>query len=192
MDRRLRVILVITLASVLTVALVMSGCSGESNLNGSALGRITGCSVDSAQSLQPGEPAPDFQFQNPEGQATSLSDLRGKAVLVNFWATWCGPCAYEMPYIQQIYDEWSGKELVLLAINLGESSDKVTSFVESYSISFPVLLDTNQDAARCYNILYIPSTFFIDRDGIIQDIEVGAFESKEEIESSLSKLGITK
>ncbi|GAI14402.1 unnamed protein product, partial [marine sediment metagenome] len=100
--------------------------------------------------------------------------------------------AYEMPYIQQIYDEWSGKELVLLAINLGESSDKVTSFVESYNISFPVLLDTNKEAARCYYIQYIPTTFFIDRDGIIQDIEVGAFQSKEEIESSLSKLAITK
>lgn len=192
MDRMLRVILVITLASALTVALVMSGCSGESNLNGSGLGRITGCSVDSAQSPQLGGPAPNFQFQNPEGQATSLSDLRGKPVLVNFWATWCSPCRMEMPYLQQIYEEWQERGLVVLAINIGESADKVTNFVESYSISFPVLLDTNQDAALCYNIQYIPTTFFIDRDGIIQYIEVGAFQSKEEIESSLSKLAITK
>lgn len=188
MDRMLRVILLIMLISVLLIA----GCSGESNLNGSGLGRITGCSVDSAQSPQLGEPAPDFQFQTPEGQATSLSDLRGKAVLVNFWATWCGPCRMEMPFIQQVYNEWQERGLVVLAINLGEGSDKVTSFVESYNISFPVLLDTNQEVARGYNIQYIPTTFFIDRDGIIQDMKIGAFQSREEIESSLSKLGITK
>ena len=186
MDRMLKVILLIMLISVLLIA----GCSGESNQNG--LGRITGCSAGSAQSPQISEPAPDFQFQNPEGQATSLSDLQGKPVLINFWQIRCPPCRMEMPYIQQIYDEWSGKGLVVLAINIGESSDKVTEFVQSYNISFPVLLDTNGDAARCYNIKYIPSTFFIDRDGIIQDMKVGAFQSKEEIESSLSKLAITK
>jgi cytochrome c biogenesis protein CcmG/thiol:disulfide interchange protein DsbE len=188
MDRMLRVILVITLASVLNVGLVMSGCSGESEQNGLALGRITGCAADSAQSLQPGKPAPDFQFQTPEEQSTSLSDLKGKPVLINFWATWCGPCVHEMPFIQQVYEEWQGEELVLLAINIGESSSQAAEFMRSYGFSFPVLLDTNKEVARVYNIQYIPTTFLIDKEGIIQGIKVGAFQSKAEIESGLSQL----
>ena len=191
MNKMLKVILVITLASVLSVGLVMSGCSGESEPDSLALGRITGCPVGSS-SLQIGGPAPDFQFQTPEGQATSLSELKGKVVLVNFWAIRCPPCRMEMPYIQQVYDEWQEKGLVLLAINIGESSAQVTGFMQNYSLSFPVLLDTNQDAARCYYIQYIPTTFFIDKDGIIQDMKLGAFQSTAEIESSLSKLTITK
>ncbi len=93
-----------------------------------------------------------------------------------------------MPYLQEVYDEWSGKELVLLAINLGESSAKVEEFMQSHNLSFPVLLDTNQNVALEYNIRYIPTTFFIDKDGIIQVKKVGPFSSKAEIEGSLSKI----
>lgn len=188
MNKMLKVILPVMLISVLLIA----GCSGESESDISGLSRITGYSVNPAQSPQLGEPAPDFQFQDSEGQTTSLSDFRGEVVLVNFWATWCGPCVYEMPFIQQVYDEWRGKGLVVLTINIGESANKATSFMEEYSLSFPVLLDTSSEVAQRYNVQYIPTTFFIDEDGIIQHIEVGAFPSKEAIESILSQLGITK
>jgi len=188
MNRMLTAILVITLASVLTVGLVMSSCSGESDQNGLALGKITGYAANSAQNLQPGKPALDFQFQTPEGQSTSLSNLKGKPVLLNFWATWCGPCRMEMPYLQQIYDEWQANELVLLTINIGESPSQVAEFMQGQGLSFPVLLDTKGEAVEKYGIRGIPTTFFIDRDGIIQEIKVGAFQSKAEIESSLSKL----
>jgi len=85
------------LASVLTLAPVMGGCSGESEQEGPALGEITGSSVDSPQNIQIGMRAPDFQFQDPDGQATSLNALRGKPVLINFWQTRCPPCVAEMP-----------------------------------------------------------------------------------------------
>jgi len=184
MNKIVKVILVITLVS----GMLITGCSGKSNQEGPALGRITGCSTDSAQRPQIDKPAPDFQFQSPDGQHTSLSDLQGKPVLINFWATWCSPCIHEMPYLQQVYEEWSDKGLIVLAINIGESSAKVEAFMQSHDLSLPVLLDTNQDTAQAYNIQYIPSTFFIDKDGIIQEKTIGAFPSKIVIEEKLSKI----
>ena len=184
MDKILKVILVVAL----TLGLVMAGCSDGSSQEGPALGRITGSSVDSPQSLQIGKPTPNFQFQSPDGQATSLSELRGKPVLLNFWATWCGPCVYEMPYFQQVYNEWSDKGLVVLAINVGESPSTVKSFLQSHDLSLPVLLDTKEDVALRYNIRYFPTTFLIDKNGIIQGIKIGPFLSKEEIEAGIRRV----
>jgi thiol-disulfide isomerase/thioredoxin len=183
MSKIVKVILVIML-----VGFLITGCSGGSNQESMALGRITSCSTDSAQSPQIDYPAPDFQFQNPDGQPISLSDLQGKPVLINFWQVRCPPCRMEMPYLQQVYEQWSDKGLMVLAINIGESSAKVEAFMQSNDLSLPVLLDTNQDTAQGYNIQYIPSTFFIDKDGIIQEKIVGAFPSKIAIEEKLSKI----
>jgi peroxiredoxin len=131
--------------------------------------------------------APNFQLKNLEGETVSLSDFKGKPVLINFWATRCPPCVSEMPYLQEIYNEWSETELVLLAINTGESSTKVKQFMQSNDLSLPVLLDTNQDISQEYNIRYIPTTFLIDKKGIIQATKIGAFSSKGEIEEILTK-----
>ena len=147
-----------------------------------------GCTGGTSQNPWRGKPAPDFQLNTLDGQSVSLSDLKGKPVLLNFWATWCGPCRIEMPFLQQIYDEWRGRGLVLLAINIGENPSQIAEFMQSQGLSFPVLLDSDGEIAQKYNIQYIPSTFFIDKDGIIQDMKVGAFQSKAEIESILSKL----
>ena len=171
MTKMLKVMLVITLVSVLTPGLVMVGCSPSS-----------------AQGVEVGNLAPDFQLQNLDGQTVSLGNLQGKPVLINFWATWCPPCRDEMPYIQEIYEEWSDKELVVLAINIGESSSKVEEFIQSHNLSFTVLLDTKQDVAQRYNITGIPTTFFIDKDGIIQDKVIGPFQNKTQIENRLGKI----
>jgi len=149
---------------------------------------VGGCTAQAPQPPKVGKPAPEFQLPNLEGQSISLGDFRGKSVLINFWATWCPPCRSEMPFIQEVYEEWSDKGLVVLAIDIGESSSKVENFMQSYNLSFPVLLDSNQNVALKYRIRAIPTTFFIDKDGIIQDISIGAFSSKAEIEESLSKI----
>jgi peroxiredoxin len=137
---------------------------------------------------QTGQTATDFQFQTPEGELASLSDFRGQPVVLNFWATWCNPCRIEMPYLQQIYEEWQGEGLVLLAINLADDADDVASFLENYHLSFPVLIDTNLEVGICYYAISIPITFFIDENGIIQYIKVGAFTSLGQIESILNQL----
>ncbi|MDH5696082.1 MAG: TlpA family protein disulfide reductase [Dehalococcoidia bacterium] len=165
----------IILAIILTSAILIAGCAGEVN-----------------QTPKIGEPAPDFQFQSSAGQATSLSDLKGKPVLINFWQIRCLPCRVEMPYIQQVYNEWQEKGLILLAINIKESPSQIEQFMQSQELSLPVLLDSEGSIAERYGIRAIPATFLIDRDGIIQDIKFGPFQSKAEIESSLDKIALTK
>jgi len=171
MEQGLKVIL----ALALVLGLILAGCSSGTEV---------------AQGPQVDKLAPDFQLQTLDGQAVSLGDFRGNPVLLNFWATWCGPCRFEMPFIQEIFEkkEWSDTGLVILAIDIGESPSEVKEFMENYDLSFPVLLDTNQDVALKYNIRAIPTTFFIDKDGIIQDIKVGAFSGKTEIEKRLIKI----
>jgi len=146
---------------------------------------IVGCSSPSAQV---GKQAPDFQLLNLEGQPVSLSDFQGRPVLLNFWAIRCPPCRFEMPFIQAIFEEQSDTGLVILAIDIGEAPSTVKDFIQSNNFSFPVLLDTDQDVALEYNIRAIPTTFFIDKDGIIQAIKVGAFSNMIEIKKSLDKI----
>ena len=149
---------------------------------------VTGCSTGSGQGAQIGKQAPDFRLDGLDGQPVSLSDLRGSGVLIKFWASYCNPCRGEMPYIQEIYEAWSDKGLVVLTINIGESPSQVEKFMESQQLSLPVLLDTKQATAREYNMRGIPTTFFIDKDGIIQEKIIGAFQSKTQIEKRLSKI----
>ena len=146
---------------------------------------IVGCS---SPAPQVGKLAPDFQLPNLEGQPISLSDFRGKPVLLNFWAVRCPPCRFEMPFIQAIFEESPDTELVVLAVDIGEAPSTVKDFIQSSNFSFPILLDTSQDVALDYNIRAIPTTFLIDKNGIIQEIKVGAFPSMLEIKRSLSKI----
>jgi len=148
---------------------------------------FAGCDGGTSQDPWIGQPAPDFQFQGADEQPVSLSDLQGSPVLLNFWATYCAPCRVEMPFLQQIYEGWQGTGLVLMAINIGESPSEVGGFMQSQGFSFPVVLDSTGALAGQYDILYIPTTFFIDSYGIIQEVKVGPFQSAAEIEDSLSR-----
>lgn len=168
MNKILRLALIV----ILVLGLLMTGGS---------------CTSEPSEARRGGR-APDFKLQNLEEQTISLSDFKGKPVLINFWASWCGPCAFEMPFLQQIYEEWSDRGLVLLAINVGESSSTVEKFMQEHNLSFSVLLDTKKVVTREYNIVAYPTTFFIDKDGVIQDIVIGAFTNKEIIERKLSKI----
>ena len=147
---------------------------------------VAGCSSSSVPEQVPalGRPAPDFQLQSLDGQTFSLNGLKGRPVMLNFWATWCNPCRIEMPFMQEVYEdkEFSEQGLVMLAVNLGESPVKVKKFMEDNGLSFPVLLDTELDVAEIYNASRIPITYFIDKNGIIKDINVGAFVKKADIE----------
>ena len=147
---------------------------------------VTGCSESSGARV--GESAPNFQLQDLDGQSISLSKLLGKPVFLNFWSTQCPPCRAEMPYIEEIYDEWSGKGLEVLAINIGESPSVIKEFFQSQNLSLPVLLDTDGNIATKYNITAIPTTFLIDKDGIIQGKIIGAFPNTAAIEKQLDKI----
>ena len=152
---------------------------------------LPGCAGSGAASEygpEIGKLAPDFTLTGLDGQEVSLSSLHGKAVLLNFWASWCGPCRLEMPFFQEIYEKWTGKEMVLLAVNLQEDPAEVREFVESAGYTFPVLLSPGNDVPLAYNIRGIPATFFVDADGVIRDMKIGAFFNIGEIESKLVKI----
>lgn len=211
MVRILKVILVMALAAVLVVGLTTTACCdgvdgngdipngnvpngnepngsvpGEPDLSG--LGLIIDCDEYTGQGLQAGDPAPDFRFQDAVGQTFSLSDFRGRLVLLNFWATWCGFCVAELPYLEQIYDEWQSEALLLLTIDMGESPGKVNDYIEDNEIFLPVVLDREREVAAQYRVSSIPRTLFIDKEGIIQVVMFGAFHNPEEIEDILNQL----
>lgn len=144
------------------------------------------------QGEQVGNLAPDFQLNNLEGKPVSLSDFRSKPILLNFWTTYCPFCQAERPLMQQIYDEWQSKGLVVLTIDIfgfraTETAENLASFMQSNNYSFPVLLDVNHEVTISYNIRATPTTFLIDKNGIIREVSVGSF-SKASLEESLNKL----
>ena len=142
---------------------------------------------------QKGFLAPDFTLETLDDETVTLSDLRGQVVIVNLWATWCGPCRLEMPAFKKVYEEYKDRGLVILAIN-STSQDThaaVKTFVAEYQLPFPIPLDTKGEVARLYRLSALPSTFFIGRDGVITKVVVGGplAEStlRAEIESLLAE-----
>jgi len=121
-----------------------------------------------------GHLAPDFTLPSLDGQTVRLSDLRGKAVLLNFWATWCAPCRLEMPTIDKAYQEYKSRGLEILAVSLDAGSNSVVkNFMDELSLSFPALLDPDMEVLRLYRQFSIPATFLIDKQGIVRHRELG-------------------
>lgn len=135
-----------------------------------------------------GDLAPDFTLPTVGGKQTTLSQFRGKAVLVNFWETTCPSCEEETAYIQAVYEGWPGDKLQILAVSVGERAQFVQSFLDSRALTFPTLLDADQAVSNTYNVSSFPTTFFINSDGIIKAIKSGRFDSKAQIEMMLNSL----
>ena len=140
---------------------------------------------DNLPGLKTGGEAPDFSLQTLDGERVKLSDFEGKKVILNFWATWCKPCREEMPDLQSIYKE-SDDDVVILAINMDAHND-VEGFIDSYSVTFPVLLDENDQVSDMYQIISLPTTYFIDEDGTIVQKHFGQI-TYEQLEEILQKI----
>lgn len=124
---------------------------------------------------QQGFLAPDFELATTTGETIKLSDLRGQAVLVNLWATWCPPCRAEMPAIEKVYNEYKDMGFVVLAVNMTYQDDAsaVMPFVQEHGLTFPILLDNTGAVGRAYQLRSLPSSFFITREGIINEVVIG-------------------
>jgi len=124
---------------------------------------------------QQGFLAPDFELKTPEGETVKLSDSRGKAVLVNLWATWCPPCRAEMRTIETMYKEYKDQGFTVLGVNMTYQDElsRILPFVNEQHLTFPILLDQTGDMARAYELKSLPSSFFINRDGIIEEVVIG-------------------
>jgi len=122
-------------------------------------------------SLQPGSPAPDFALVLEDGSHLSLSDLRGRPVVINFWATWCGPCRLEMPELMRT--AVNDPNLILLAVNVQEEKDAVAAFADDFAMTTPVLLDSEGALNKLYAVRGLPTTYFIDDSGAISAVYSG-------------------
>ncbi len=130
--------------------------------------------------------APDFQLNDTDGNTISLSGYLGSPVMINFWYIGCGYCIQEMAYIQEVYVEYQNQGLIILTINITDSTASITEFMQNNDYSFTVLIDDTHATATTYNISGYPTTLFIDKDGIIRERKPGAFRNKAEIEDSLN------
>lgn len=108
---------------------------------------------------------PDFTLSTLDGKPVTLSQLRGKVVLVNFWATWCPPCRQEMPALVAAYKQFAGPNVAFVAVNLQENPVTVAAFAEQYGVTFPIALDAGGKVTEQYSIIPLPTSFFIGRDG---------------------------
>ncbi|AZR78424.1 redoxin domain-containing protein [Bacillus thuringiensis] len=141
--------------------------------------------------IEIGKSAPDFELTKLDGTNVKLSDLKGKKVILNFWATWCGPCQQEMPDMEAFYKEHK-ENVEILAVNYtpsekGGGEEKVSNFIKEKGITFPVLLDKNIDVTTAYKVITIPTSYFIDTKGVIQDKFIGPMTQKE-MEKRVAKL----
>ncbi|MCC0562678.1 thiol-disulfide oxidoreductase ResA [Brevibacillus borstelensis] len=129
--------------------------------------------VKDPNAVKVGKEAPNFSLEQLNGPAVTLSDFRGKGVILNFWGTWCEPCKKEMPDLQKQYEAYKDKGLLILGVNIGESPVTVEPFTKQFGITFPILMDKQSEITKLYRIVPIPSTFFIDPDGKVQEIFLG-------------------
>ncbi len=124
--------------------------------------------------------APDFTLRTMEGPNLRLQEQRGRVVLVNFWATWCGPCRQELPQLNKLYDKYRGSGFVLLGVNIDDDARTATELATKLGVRFPVLLDTDKKVSRLYDMSAMPATLMIDRDGRVRYIHRGYRDGVEQ------------
>jgi len=117
--------------------------------------------------------APDFTLKSKEGKNVRLSDLRGQVVLLNFWASWCGPCRQEMPILDEIHDKYKDLGFSVLGVNLDAKSKKAIDYLKDTPVTFPVLYDPKGDVSGQYGVQAMPSTVIIDKDGNVRYLHEG-------------------
>jgi peroxiredoxin len=127
--------------------------------------------------IQVGLPVPDFTFPDLGGQEVSLSDHRGKVVLVNIWATWCSPCREEMPSMQRLYDKFKGENFEILAVSIDSTGrEAVAPFVRKLNLAFHALLDPIGDVKPLYGVTGVPESFIVDKEGILVEKIIGPID----------------
>ncbi len=169
------------LAIALIGLLVLAGCE-LSSMDIEAAGQGS----NDAVGIKVGEVAPDFTLTDLDGNQVSLSDFRGKTVLINFWATWCPPCRKEMPDIESLYQQYKDLDFVVLGVDIAESADNVRRFVKQGGYSWTFVIDAGYQAAVAYQVRAIPSSFFLDEEGVVRAAHVG-YMTKRAMEGYLAQ-----
>jgi peroxiredoxin len=133
-----------------------------------------------AHAVVPSRPAPDFTLPSSAGENLRLGEQRGQVVMINFWATWCGPCKREMPQLNRIYTKYRKAGFVLLGVNVDEDQRNAQGVATRLGVQFPVLFDSAQRVSRLYELNTMPSTVLIDRDGRVRYVHLGYRDGLED------------
>ena len=120
-----------------------------------------------------GKPAPDFALKSSAGQNLRLSEYRGDVVMINFWATWCGPCRQEMPLLDQLYSRYERVGFNLLGVNIDDDSDRALDMIRELGVNFPVLFDARKEVSKLYDVDAMPVTVLVDREGNVRYVHQG-------------------
>ncbi len=120
-----------------------------------------------------GQSAPDFVLKSATGENLRLSEYRGDVVMINFWATWCGPCRQEMPLLDELYARYQRVGFSLLGINIDDDSRRAMAMVDELGVSFPVLFDEHKEVSKLYEVEAMPVTILLDREGTVRHIHHG-------------------
>jgi peroxiredoxin len=148
-------------------------------LLGAALAAGAGvCAAPAA--VAPAAMAPDFTLRTLEGKNLRLQEQRGSVVLVNFWATWCGPCRQEMPHLNRLYEKYRASGFVMLGVNVDDDASNAAGVASKLGVKFPVLFDTDKKVSHLYALSSMPSTVLIDRDGHVRYLHRGYRDGYEE------------
>ncbi|OEH93528.1 thiol-disulfide oxidoreductase ResA [Bacillus solimangrovi] len=137
--------------------------------------------------VKKGEKAPDFILENLQGEKVQLSDYEGKGIFLNFWGTWCKPCEKEMPYMENLYPEYSAKDVEILAVNVGESKLAVEKFKERFGLSFPILLDKDGEVVDAFGINPLPTTVLLNKEHEVVDTITGTL-TEEMIRAHMERI----
>jgi thiol-disulfide isomerase/thioredoxin len=120
-----------------------------------------------------GQPAPDFALRSMKGPSMRLSEHLGEVVIINFWATWCGPCRQEMPLLDQLYGKYQRAGLVMLSVNIDENAEPAIEMAQTLRVSYPVLFDARKEVSRAYDVSAMPVTVLVDRAGVVRYVSEG-------------------
>ncbi|MGB5102176.1 MAG: TlpA disulfide reductase family protein [Steroidobacteraceae bacterium] len=136
-------------------------------------GLILGTLLAATSVASPPQPAPDFALPAREGAAVRLSELKGQVVMINFWATWCGPCRQEMPLLQQLQSKYEPLGFTLLGVNVENDSAAAQAWLKGMPVTFPILFDRENEVAERFGVQGMPSTVFVDRAGNVRHVHRG-------------------
>ncbi len=126
-------------------------------------------------------PAPDFTLKSDNGKNLKLSEHRGDVVLINFWASWCGPCRQEMPLLSELHDKYKALGFTVLGVNVEQDSDEAKKLLKEMPVTFPVLFDNDSTVSKQYDVIAMPSTVLVDRDGKMRYLHKGYKPGEEAI-----------
>lgn len=121
-------------------------------------------------------PATDFTLTGEDGRTYRLADYRGQVVLINFWASWCPPCRFEMPSLERLWQKIKGKGIIILAVNVGENQDTIFEFMGQYPMSFPLPMDLDGEVVKAYPVTGLPTSYIVSPQGLVTHRAVGSRE----------------